>query len=114
MTLFVFVTMGISSLGAQTYVDVQEATIRIKQKCEVLSNSFDVLKKKQTNEYIVAKAKLEYYYAIYDAIAVANDVEIGLNAAELPGTSGTLDANAVFTKQESIAFKTEAIALLSI
>ena len=113
MTLFVFVTMGISSLGAQTYVDVQEATIRIKQKCEVLSNSLDVLKKKQPNDYIIAKTKLEYYYSIYDAIVAANDVETGLNATALPG-SGSFDADANFTKQESIAFKNEAIALLSI
>jgi hypothetical protein len=113
MTLFVFVTMGISSLGAQTFVDVQEASIRIHKQCEVLSTSLEVLKKKQPNDYIVAKAKLEYYYSIHDAIMAASDVETGLNATALPGTS-SLDADAVFTKQESIAFKNEAIALLSI
>ena len=114
MTLFVFVTMGISSLSAQTFVDVQEASIRIHKQCDVISNSFDVLKKKQTNEYANSKAKYDYFLSIYDSIIALNDVEAGLNAAILPGTNASLDAQATFTKSEAMALKNEAIALLSI
>ena len=115
MTLFVFVTMGISSLSAQTFVDVQEASIRIHKQCEVFSTSLLVLKQnKQGNEYTALRMKYEYYLSLHDAITTLNDVEAGLNTSVIPGSSASLDAQTASTKPELIAFKNEAIALLSI
>jgi hypothetical protein len=116
LTMLAVLVCSVQGLMAQStiYVDVQEAATRLYSERSNLESSYETLKKNgQTTAYAQAKAKVEYFIVLADAIKTLNgDVETAVEQTVLPGTDNSLTAGIIFPKQDVYDFRDQVLALL--